>query len=72
MTSTITRDDAASALADLVAGTIDAREHLEQGNTDLAGTLALDVALRLWSMDAVALRQTVAVALDALADEMTS
>ncbi len=72
MSTTITRDDAASALADLVAGTTDAREHLAAGNDDLAGTLALDVAMRLWSMDAVVLRQLLAAALDALADEMTA
>lgn len=72
MTTTITREDAASALADLVAGTIDAREHLEAGDAETAGTLALDVALRLWSMDAAVLRQIVAAALDALADEILS
>ncbi|WP_336625575.1 MULTISPECIES: hypothetical protein [unclassified Microbacterium] len=72
MTTTITRDDAASVLADLVAGTIDAHEHLEAGDLETAGALALSVAMRLFSMDPSAARIILAAALEHLAAEILS
>lgn len=69
-TPTITRDDAESALADLVAGAIDAIDARTVGADDIAGAIALDLATRMVSMSHDALFTTLAVAVEHLAIEM--
>lgn len=71
--TTITREDAESALADLVATVMDADAiTAEDGHTLRSGPLYLDAGMRLHSMSDQAVRQVLAEAIEHLAREMAA
>lgn len=71
--TTITREDAESALADLVATVMDANAlYLEDGHTLRAAALYIDAGVRLNSMSDEAVRQVLAEAIEHLAREFAA
>ncbi|WP_294947652.1 hypothetical protein [uncultured Microbacterium sp.] len=71
--TTITREDAESALADLVATVMDADAlHLEDGHTLRASALYIDASLRINAMSVEAVRQVLAEAVEHLAREFAA
>ncbi|WP_336630780.1 MULTISPECIES: hypothetical protein [unclassified Microbacterium] len=71
--TTITRDDAESALADLVATVMDADSlYLTDGHTIRAAALYIDASVRINSMSDEAVRQVLAEAVEHLARELSA
>ena len=71
--TTITREDAESALADLVATVMDADELTTiDGHTLRSGALYIDAGLRLQAMSEQAVRQVLAEAVEHLARELAA